>query len=379
MRQIDVTPIEIRDYAQSYGWVLVKDALKEGLFVLNSPNKDYKQLLFPIEPTSSNFNDLAELAISKISDQTNKSFDVIVEEIREVNDDVISLRYFSNTKIVNSLSFQEALNSIEATKQMILSAGCSVVNPAIYHKRLARAEATDLLRKTRFRHTQQVSFIIKISCPIQLEAPPKPDLFNDDYISKPISRKAFEIINLGALKLLNAVEEDSFTELLEEQKYDERPIISYNFCDSIVDLFDDERELPFEMNFQWSRSHLNKLPALQVPPTVRFPYSFKSKLNELKNYFRPESKETSDTFFGSVESLNGNEDNDGRRSGEVLLALLIEGEVVNARTILDANNYDIAYKSHGYGGGLIKVKGKLLGGKRTRNLEDVVAFESVSK
>lgn len=378
MRKIDVTPIEIRDYAISYGWTLVKDAIKEGLFVLNSPNKDYKQLIFPIEANNVDFDNLSEIAILKLAEHINKSTFSILEEIREVNDDVISLRYYSDNKVVNSLSFQEALESIEATKQMILAAGSSVVNPVLYHKRLARTEAIDLLKKTRFRHTEEGSFILKVSCPIQLESAPVPVLFGDE-VTKPTSRKAFELINNGALRILNSVEEDNFEQLLREETESERPIISYNLCSSLVDLYDDERELPFELKFNWSRAYVHKVPPPQLVPIVRFPYSFKPKLNELKNYFKPESKETVDTFFGTVESLNGNEGDDGRRSGEIILALIIESEIVNARINVNSDLYEIAYKAHGKGGGLIKVKGRLLPGKRIRQLDDISIFEAISK
>jgi hypothetical protein len=380
MNNIDVTPLEIRDYALSYGWTLVKDAIKEGLFVLNSPNQDFKQLVFPVESGSEEFNSLAELAISKISEHTKKPRFSIIEEIREVNDDVISLRYYSNTKVVNSLSFQEALKSIEATKQMLLAAGSSVVSHVLYHQRLGRrAEAAQLLKMTRFRHTEEGSFILKVSCPVQLESAPTPSLFDDENFSKPHSRKAFEIINESTIKILNTVEEDSFQELLEEQKLSEKPIISYNLCDSMVSLFDDERELPFELLFHWSRAYKNKLPTPQFPRVIKFPYSFKPKIDELKNYFKPENKETTDTFFGTVESLNGNEGDDNRRSGEVMLALIIEGEIVNARINLNADWYDVAYKAHGQGGGLVKAKGNLLPGARIRTLTELTSFEQVEK
>jgi hypothetical protein len=380
MKKIDVTPIEIRDYASSYGWTLVKDAIKEGLFVLNSPNNDFKQLLFPIDPSSSDFNNLAELSISKISEYTQKSLFRTIEDIREIYDDVISLRYYSDTKNVNSLSFHEALESIEATKQMILAAGSSVVNPVLYHKRLARVEAVDLLKSTRFRHTEEGSFILKVSCPITLENAPTPNLFGDEDVVKPISRRAFELINQGAYRILSSIEEDSFEELLAEQKGTEKPYISYNLCDSISNLFDDERELPFELGFTWSRAYINKLPSSTLPTSIKFPYSFKSKVEELKNYFRPELRETADTFFGTVESLNGNVGDDGKRSGEVLLSLIIESEMVNARVNLNSSQYEVAYIAHGVeGGGFIKVKGVLQPGKRIRTFSDISIFEMVSK
>ncbi|HEY9116211.1 MAG TPA: hypothetical protein VIN11_00210 [Roseivirga sp.] len=379
MNRIDVTPLEIRDYAISLGWVLVREALKDGLFVLNSPRKDYKQLIFPIEYESRDFNSMGELAIMKLAEYHNKPFLYVLEDIREVNEDVISLRYYSENKIVNSLSFQETIESVEATKQMILAAGSSVVNPVLYHKRLSRTEATDLLKQTRFRHTQEGSFILRISCPIHLESQPNPLLFDEGGVIKPISRRAFELISNASNEIITAVEQDSFDELLESQTQSESPIISYNFCDSLVNLFDDERELPFELRFNWSRSYASKLPTPQSPSIVRFPYSFKSKVDELKNYFAPQDKEATDTFIGTVESLNGNEGSDGRRSGEVILALLIDSSIVNARVNLNAENYDIAYTVHGIGGGFVKVKGRLLPGKRVRVLDDVSVFEAVEK
>jgi hypothetical protein len=102
-------------------------------------------------------------------------------------------------------------------------------------------------------------------------------------------------------------------------------------------------------------------------------------MNELKYYFRPEPNETADTFFGTVESLNGNEGEDKRRSGEVMLRLIIDGEMVNARANLNATLYDIAYKAHGQGGGFIKIKARLLPGKRIRGVDNVELFELVEK
>jgi hypothetical protein len=98
----------------------------------------------------------------------------------------------------------------------------------------------------------------------------------------------------------------------------------------------------------------------------------------LRNYFAPETKEHTGTFIASVESLNGNEGDDGRRYGEVILALFIDNESVSARVNLDLDNYEIAYKAHGSEGGLIKVKGKLRSGKRVRNLDEVEFFEPLN-
>lgn len=76
MTKIDVTPLEIRDYAVSLGWQLVKEAIKDGLFVLNSPSEKYKQLIFPIEPNASDYESMAELSIRKIAETVRRSIPI---------------------------------------------------------------------------------------------------------------------------------------------------------------------------------------------------------------------------------------------------------------------------------------------------------------
>lgn len=86
-----------------------------------------------------------------------------------------------------------------------------------------------------------------------------------------------------------------------------------------------------------------------------------------------------EALFPTVELLNGDKGNDGRRSGEVILALIFEPEIVNARVMLNADDYEVAYKAHGLGGGLVKVKGRLFPGKRVRTLDEIAVFELVEK
>lgn len=378
MKSLDVSPIDIRDYAMSIGWRLVPQALNDGLFVLNSPDGDYKQLIFPKDESAFNYDELGWNTIHKLSDLTNLSAFKLLEEIREVNDDIISLRYFSESKSVNSLSFQEAFQSIEGTKELILSAASSVVNPVLYHKRLSRTEPTELLKKTRFRHTEEGSFILKISCPVEFNGNAGIDLFGNSH-NKPFARETFELINRSAFEILNAVESNSVDQFINSQMEAEKPFVTYNFCEGLLGLFDEERELPFDLKFNWSRTSLGKLSPPTLPSTVRFPFSIRPKIDQIKNYLRPVNSELTDTFFGTVESLNGNIDNDGKRSGEVRLSLIMESAIVNARVMLNSEYYELADKAHMNAGLLVKIKGRLLPGKQIRLLDEISDFSIVDK
>jgi hypothetical protein len=319
MNRVDVSPLEIKDFAISHGWILVKEALNDGLYVLNSPGNDGTQIVVPKNDNDSKFDELAFNSIRWLSQFLSRSRNRVIEDIREVNDDVISLRYYSDNKKVNSISFEEALDAIESTRQLILAAASTVVSPKLYHPKMIRTEPLELIKKTRFRHTEEGSFILKVSCPVELEANPNISLFEDmpNYVS-PLSRKSFEIINNSAIRIVNAIEGDSLTQLYEEESQSQSPQISYNLCDAIANIFDEERELPFEFIFDWSRANLKKIPTLQKPNRIQFPFEYKQRIDYLKNFFKPQPKELTDVFLGTVEELQGDEGEGSKRSGYVM-------------------------------------------------------------
>ena len=105
MDKIDVKALEIRDYAISQGWTLIKEALKDGLFVLESPAGDFTQLIFPKDDSSSEYQEMAIVSLRRLTEFYKLPLNKVVEDIREVNDDVIALRYYSDSKTVNSIRF----------------------------------------------------------------------------------------------------------------------------------------------------------------------------------------------------------------------------------------------------------------------------------
>ena len=376
MHKIDVTSIEIRDYATSLGWKLVKEALKDGLYVLNSPTGDYTQLMLLKDDEASDFQNMAFDAIARLSEFYRLPFNKIAEDIREVNDDVLSLRYYSDSKAINSISFEEAIESIEATKQLLLAAASTVVKPALFHPKLNRTEPKELLKQNRFRHTEEGSFILKISCPFQLSGRQQNSFFPQE-LEKPFSRKVFETVNLSSVSLSDAIESDSINELFNNQSDSQIPIISYNFCEALTNLFDKERELPFQLIFNWSRASLSKIKAPVLINKVSFPFSQKAKMEEIKEYFTPHLKDISGTFYGSVETLDGDIGEDGKRAGFVVLSVLYENELLKAKVYLPPQYYSIAVDAHKIGGVTIAISGNLIRSKRNNRIDNPVDFKQL--
>ncbi|GAB1443800.1 hypothetical protein MASR2M39_26430 [Ignavibacteriales bacterium] len=380
MTNLDLKPIELRDYALAIGWTLIDDAIQDGLFVLNSPDKDYKQLIFPTDNENPDFVNQVSLALDKLSGFTKKNRFQVINEIRTLNDDLISLRYYSNENRINSISFQDAVDSIEAAKQMLLAAGSSIINPALFHPRLYRNESNELLKKARFRHTEEGSFILNISYPLSADEFTSENLFGEEEI-KPFGRSVFELINSTSYSLTNAITSNKLDELLEKQQQSSSPELSYNLCDALSNFFPSVTEVPFEMRFRYSpnfNKRLKSIPSKLLPSSVKFHYEYKAKIDEFKQRLYPEKAPSSDTFVGTVESLNGNEGKDGRREGEVMLALLVDSEIVNAKVLLNADEYEVAYKAHIKKSGYVGVKGVLSLGRRQHTLKEISDFKEIT-
>ena len=378
MEIIEVSAIDIRDYAITQKWTLVKEALQDGLFVLNSPNSDYMQLVFPKDDSSPFFQEMAWITLNKLAKIYNFSLKKMIEQIRDVNDDVISLRYFSENKTVYSISFKEAYNAINATRQMLLASASTVIAPALHHPKKHRPEAQDLIKNTKFRHTEEGSFILKISHPCELKI--NHDLFtkNEQY-EKPFSRNVFENMNNSAIKISSAIEADDIFSLFNNEKMNQRPEISYDFCDSLSKLFDEEREIPFQLIFNWSKASLQKIDKPNFSNQVIFPYSNKSKIDAVKAYFEPPKQGflREETFYGTVDTLDGNVGKDEKRSGYVTITILYKNETFKVKVNLSSNNYQMALKAHEKGNAFVKIIGDLRKGTRHHHIENVQSFSLV--
>ena len=92
---------------------------------------------------------------------------------------------------------------------------------------------------------------------------------------------------------------------------------------------------------------------------------------------RPQKDETKDVLMiGTVETLNGDVGEDGKRSGEVTLALLLpdEDEIVRARTMLTSADYEKAVTAHEQGAGYVQLTGRIRRGVRISRIDNLRDF-----
>ena len=370
-----ITPTSLRDYAKIKGWLLVKEAAKDRLYVMTNPQFERRQLVFPMDTTAPDYVEAVSLIIEKLASFERRTLQDLIKSMLEIGDDAISFRVTSARLGDGSIPLSFAGAMVTGAQQLLLASACTVLKPKAHHPRLSRAEAQQFLETTRFRHTQPGSFVLNVSCPVQaMEVQPSVLPGDLDY---PFVRQATLTLRNSLSQLITAIESDSLDELVNDTKNSESPLISSNFCEALSRFEDDSLKNAVDIGVTWAASI--PLPENESGvPFIRIQHDYFSKIEEVRRELRSSEKHTEDTFIGTVERLDGDMDGDGRRSGEVILSLLLpEGEQVKARTNLNAEDYEKANRAHMKEGAYVMVTGRLQPGRQPRQLTNPQTFDSV--
>ena len=372
-----IAPTDLRDYAKAHGWMLLKEAAKDRLYVMSNPRFDLRQLVFPMDTTAPDYAEAIALVVEKIAVMEQRTPEAIIKSLMEISDDAVAFRVSSPNQEERYLPLSFASAMIIGAQQLLLASACTVLKPKTHHPRLSRTEAQQFLETARFRHTQPGSFVLNVSCPVQamdVQAPLLPDEFEAPFV-----RRATLILQRSLRKLVSAIETDSLDDLVESLKKSETPLISSNFCEALTRFEDTSLKNSVDIGITWAAS----IPRPDDEPensVVRVQHDYFSRIEEVRRELRSNEKHMEDIFIGTVERLDGEMGDDGCRSGEVILSLLLpEGEQVRARTNLNAEQYAKADEAHMTDGTYVKVAGKLHPGRQPRQLSELRAFDLIKR
>ncbi|OZB55355.1 MAG: hypothetical protein B7X35_09130 [Halothiobacillus sp. 14-56-357] len=370
-----IAPTDLRDYLKAFGWILLEPAMRDRLYVLENSKFPKRQIVFPMDTTAPDYSESLSIIFSKLAEMTGQSQGVMLSKVRSLKEDVLSLRVSFDGND-NSLPLGFAATLVQNTENLLKAAVCTVVRPRIHHPRLSLSEASQFIEKARFQQTERGSFVMKVACPVQaLEVQGTLDLGGNN---SPFVRQVILALRQSLVKLTDAVEADTLDKLVEELKVDDAPIISSNLCEAIVAMHDEQMDNSLDVAFDWSVLFATPQKMNQHP--VRIQRDYFSRIEDVRRELRATELHQEGTFIGTVERLDGAIDDDGRRSGDVVLALLLpdEGETVRAKVTLSADDYGKADKAHMTNGAYIQVKGRLLPGRQPRQLRDISLFKLIS-
>ncbi len=354
----------IRSYATTHGWKSVPGS-KRRIWLFSHPDHSLVQLQIPMDYDEDTPLAILEVAM-RIAAVEERPLGSVIEDLEATGTDILRLRAVSEELRGTSISFDRALGLLDGARQMLSSAACSVANPATYHSRTDRSEARQLLARTKMGQTEIGSFVLKLFCPLDavLELPLLPEI-------QPFVRSTTTLVMNATSTLIHAIEQGTVDDLLEKQHNgDEPPLISSNFCKGLLDLKGDQTQGQVILSMTWGS--LVHVPVPQAPSTIHLPVDYYPEIERVYHQLRPAKRED-DTrqMIGTVETLNGDVGEDGKRSGEVILSLLLpdEAELVKAKVRLNSDDYLSAVQAHERGRTYIQLQGLLRRGDRIGRID----------
>lgn len=369
-----VAPTDLRDFLKAKGWSLREEGLKDRLYVLENPQFTRRQLVFPMDLSAPDYVESVWLILDKLAEMLGKSKEVILSQTQAIKDDVLRVRMFSASNDASlPLSFASTL--VDGTQKLLKAAACTVLKPRTHHPRLSLHEAIQLIEKSRFGHTEPGSFVLKIACPIHAMEVQGNLGLNEHEI--PFVRQVTLSLQRGLVQLVNAIEADTLDRFVESLKNTAAPLVSSNLCEAVTELHDDGIDNSVDIEFDWSLLQAVPVQDRLIRP-VRIQRDYFSRIEDVRRELRSVELHREDHFIGTVERLDGEMGDDGRRSGDVILALLLpEGESVRVKTTLSPEEYAKADKAHMTDGAYIEVSGRLHPGRQPRQLTHIAKFELI--
>lgn len=368
----NIAPTDLRDFLKSRGWSLIDEAIKDGLFALNNEQYKRRQLIFPIDDSAVDYADCVETAIKKLVDIEKISLTSLMAELSEMNDDSIGYRIVDSRDENIFIPLDYAVKAISGAKDILLSAASSVLKPQIHHPRMNRSEALQLIDKSRFRHTEKGSFVIKVSTPVKsMDA--QADVFEEH---TPFVRQTTLVINDSIAKLVAAIQADKIEQLIIDTKKNDKPLLSSNICKALISFQEENSKYDLYLNFKWA-SVIDK--PKNTKNSIKVQKDYYSRIEEIRQELKNQEEDKEDTFIGTVEQLAGELDEHEQRAGNVVLDLYHQdGESIRAKVNLKAEWHNKAIESYKKGS-FITIKGKLLmAGNKTKSMKDITSFNIIN-
>ena len=372
----NIAPTSLREYATARGWVQLNEALKDGLVVLNHEKYKPRQLVYPKSSSDPGYGESVSLAVHRLAEIEDKSVTVLLRDVQRIHEDTYRFRLYDDRTDDDSIPFGYALSAIKGSQMLLLSAATTVLWPRVYHPRLGMKEAQRVLDESRFNHTEPDSFILNVSCPINaLDKGGDQNLFGGDL---PMVRKTSLVLINGLQEIVTAIEEGSEAQLIERVQKEEKPIVSANLAGALEYFEYSDSKHALEVRVDWAASLPG--PGSIATSVVRIQNDYFPRIRDVRVALKPKQGLVEEEYVGTVETLNGEMGTDGRRSGEVILRIQLRDsdELVRARVILDAEQYEQAIVAHRTESAYVTLRGKLKEGNQPRTMADVVQFSMLS-
>lgn len=363
-------PLAVKQHLEARGWRAVS-GVRGRLWVYQHPVESLRQVQVPMEPEDPAFAEAMLDAVARMAELGGRSLDDTLADLQHPDADQVRFRIDSAATRTGDVPIGEDVALREGARRALLSAAKSVVQPSRHHARLSGNQVDAFINACRTGQAERGSYVLRVICPLYA-VDDAPMLQGSD----PFTRAVTTLLLRAVQRLVCAIESSDLDEMLHEDAA--APIISSNLCAALMRMRPDTDDGLLELRPTWATVP-QVAPPTEVAERVVVRADYFPLIERVYQRLRPTADETrEEAFVGTVETLNGEVGDDGRRYGEVIVALLDhDGEVLPTRLHLNADQYAEAINAHESSTAYVRVTGKLTRGIRISRLDAVRDFRLV--
>lgn len=329
---LEVSPIALSAYAKANGWQKT------------DPYGDYSDIYVAedrpeiVIPRTRNLGDYASVVLRLIevfTEVAGESQLSVYRDLMTADRDLIRVRAGG---VSGGIAVGDAVALVEASRDLLLAATCSLKNPRPLYRAGANQEAADFLRRVRMGQTEPGSFVVTLLTPVvppPIPPPPDPDWPVAEPCERKVSKRLVEALEATRRSVEMAVSGDTaaFGEAVRQG-------VSANLCEALSTLT--ERFSTVEVGVAWARS----FPADPPSQTVQFDRTAAPILQAAARAFRDRAPKEGVEVVGFVHRLHREEE---ETDGEISLHARIPesaGRMHPITAILEEADYERAVEAH---------------------------------
>jgi hypothetical protein len=316
------------------------------------------EVSLPLRPDYLDYRQRMREVIDTLRKVEERPKSQVIADVASSGFDVMRVRVASPDASEGTLPFDEAAQIVSRSRDMVLAAACSTVAPRIYYPARKPREANEYLRRLRFGQTERGSFVFSILSPVAPRlGSGQPDLDLDE----PFDRRVVEKLLSGITGVRNAAVVATTTNDVTSFERSVEQGVSANLCEALAGLTGyQDLEHDVEINFSWALTR----PKANERQTITREYA--QLIREAATVLKAKAPEEDFMAIGSVITLNRPS---GAQTGQVVMAVLQDGQARKVSMNLDSTDYQAAYEAHG-AREHISVVGTLVKEGRMYNLRD---------
>ena len=367
-------PLEVAAYLRAKGWRREADLNGKGsLWLQTFANGEELDITLPLT------RDLADYALrmgellQTLAVAEHRSELEVLRDVTTTTADLVRVRASSRSGENGTLPLDQAVNFVERSREMMLSAACATLQKRAFFATRKPQQAMDYIREVRMGQTEQGSYVLTILSPVAPELKAAQESAQGELLPpEPYERKVTRTLVAALAALDEAARRAAMNGDMAPFTDAIRRGVSANLCAAVVGLAEVSPGDALDVQVSWARTRPvdDKAPARVMFGSDSIPI-----IEEAARHFRDTAPIEDFDVEGFVTRLDREP---AAKEGDVTVEGIVEGHMRRIGMRLEPNNYSEAVRAHDF---RLKVKctGELTKVGRGHRLESPRHFEVITE